>query len=393
MQRFHSLRDQTPWPPEWEGQFRTAIARQLAHYYPIFLIFTSLFQFFNLSYTLCYTHFRLNTAASRVYFALYLLLMIVSLLSLLGLRLEARRERFGCIMAMQYLYAAIALLWGIAITVYDQRVSDQIYVYTLVILTIAVLSYMPPKVFLPLFVCGQLLLMMALPVFQPTGRDNYGGFVNSAAFCLIALLISYYRYFNVRRSFEHQKIIELKTQELVAKSEELDYVANHDPLTGLWNRRSLDSYLEELAAGCQPQSETVIGVFMIDVDNFKDYNDRFGHLKGDSCLKQVAQTMEQCLTSGRLFRYGGEEFLYTVSGPDVVFLHQMGERLRQVVEGLRIPAAKAGHVVTISVGFSCAPVRQGWDWDRLLQTADQALYQAKATGKNKAVSFDSPFCV
>ncbi len=390
MQPFASFRNRASWSPEWEAQFRNSAAQQLAHICPLFLIGTMLFQLFNLSYTLYYTDFRLYTSPSRVYTVLYVILFLASLLGLLGLRYEVRRERSDRILLMQYLYAAVALLWGISVTAYDQRVSNQIYVYTLVILAIALLTYMPPKFSLPFFLCGQLLFMAALPVFQPADVDNHSGFVNSAAFCFIALLISYCRYNNARRSFEHQQIIQEKTQELVAKSEELDYVANHDPLTGLWNRRYLDLYLEQLIRTCQQQPETGIGVFMIDVDNFKDYNDAFGHVMGDTCLKRAAQAMEQCCASVRFFRYGGEEFLYVAPADRPEALYQLGERVRQAVEDLQIPAAEAGHVVTISVGCSYAPVRQESDWDRLLQAADQALYRAKAAGKNKV---DDPLAV
>lgn len=374
-----------PWPrtphtPEWEAQFQISLARKLTREHTVFLIGTALFQLFNLLYTLFYTGFRLHTPASRVYFSLYLALLLIVLGSLLALWLEVRRDRFDRILRLQNLYVTCALLWSICVTVYDQRVSDQIYTYLLILLAISVLAYLPPRISLPLFLGGQLLFMTALPLFQPDGRDNYGALVNSAAFCLIALFISVSRYFGARRSAEDQQIIQ-------EKNRELDNVANRDPLTGLWNRRYLDHFLDELIRS--GQGPNGVGVFILDVDNFKQYNDSYGHVMGDACLKRIAAALESCCDSGRVFRFGGEEFLYVAPTGQLEPLHQLAEQVRQTVEALQIPAGPEGRVVTISVGCSLAPICRTEDWDRLLRAADQALYQAKSAGKNRVAP---PLC-
>ena len=178
-----------------------------------------LFQLFNLIYVLSYTGFRLHTQASRVYFTLYLIQLAASLIALLLLRHAFRQAHLRRFLAGQYLYCAVLLLWSIAITVYDQRTSDQLYVYMLILISVAMLSYQPPRYSFPLFLTGQLLLMAALPLFQPAGVDNYGNYVNSAAFSTMAILISCSQYFNARHSFAHKQIIEEKSRELLAKSE------------------------------------------------------------------------------------------------------------------------------------------------------------------------------
>ena len=88
-------------------------------------------------------------------------------------------------------------------------------------------------------------------------------------------------------------------------------MANHDALTGLWNRRFLEFFLDGLF--CQ-KNETEMAVLMIDVDYFKQYNDTYGHQKGDECLKRIAGAMKLVVSRGRLFRYGGRRVCLRRSG-------------------------------------------------------------------------------
>ena len=127
---------------------------------------------------------------------------------------------------------------------------------------------------------------------------------------------------------------------------------------------------------------------MIDVDNFKDFNDVFGHVKGDECLKKVAKAMDASCNDGSLFRYGGEEFLLILPSAAQADCCEAGERLRQEVESLGIPAAAQGQSVTISIGCAVGPITCEDDWDCLLRTSDRALYQAKAQGKNRFYAFE-----
>jgi two-component system chemotaxis family response regulator WspR len=127
---------------------------------------------------------------------------------------------------------------------------------------------------------------------------------------------------------------------------------------------------------------------MIDVDNFKKYNDSFGHLAGDEVLKKVAVAVQGCLRRpGDLAaRYGGEEFAAVLPGTDEAGAQLIGERICRSVEALALPhgADGAGAVVTISVGDSATkPLPDGVP-AQLLALADEALYDAKRSGKNQA---------
>ena len=175
-----------------------------------------------------------------------------------------------------------------------------------------------------------------------------------------------------------------QNREILEKSAELDFIANHDALTVLLNQRFLSTWLQGRFAGGQPAQP--LGAFMIDIDDFKQYNDSFGHLQGDECLKRVAGALQLQMETGRLFRVGGEEFLYLLPDPAPGDGQRVGRRLCSAVEQLRIDHSTAAGVVTVSIGFARGNPTDMAGWKRLLADADAALYQAKAEGKNQVAA-------
>lgn len=163
-------------------------------------------------------------------------------------------------------------------------------------------------------------------------------------------------------------------------------MAHTDPLTGLANRRqfeaNLDSALAAVARYGGPCS-----VALIDVDDFKQYNDAHGHLAGDALLKTLAEVMRgQVRGSDLLARYGGEEFGLIMPGTGRAEAQLTAERLRTRVDAYVFSEATSqpGGRLTISAGVSAAP-HDGMDAHTLLRRADEALYTAKRTGKNRVV--------
>lgn len=182
-------------------------------------------------------------------------------------------------------------------------------------------------------------------------------------------------------------------QRLSVANHKLEELASSDGLTGLCNRRSMDERVD-VAFAHATMLEGAFGLLMLDIDNFKKYNDHYGHQDGDDCLRKVAgaigATVEAANTSGLTVdafaaRYGGEEFSVVLPGVSVAALQQVANSIVQAVRQLGIAHAKNDHwqVVTISVGGArCAPA-QGEVGD-LFRAADAQLYQAKKNGRNRA---------
>jgi diguanylate cyclase (GGDEF)-like protein len=166
---------------------------------------------------------------------------------------------------------------------------------------------------------------------------------------------------------------------------DLEALATRDGLTGLANRRAFDvRFAEESRRALRDQSP--LSLLMIDVDCFKLYNDANGHLKGDECLQAIARSIGGELWRDTDFsaRYGGEEFAVVMPNTPLSGAMLTAERLRRAVEGLRIPheASTVCDRVTLSIG---GVVALGRDFapERLIASADAALYRAKRAGRNR----------
>lgn len=162
-----------------------------------------------------------------------------------------------------------------------------------------------------------------------------------------------------------------------------------DPLTGVFNRRHFDDVLQTEWRRAA-RNGAPFAVLMIDVDNFKAYNDHYGHRAGDRVLQQVAaEMMATFQRAGDLVaRYGGEEFIVLLAGADSNVAAMRAEMLRWRVEQLRIPheALGAGGVVTISVGVASTVPASDNECGELIGEADDELYQAKRSGRNRVAS-------
>ncbi len=161
---------------------------------------------------------------------------------------------------------------------------------------------------------------------------------------------------------------------------DLEFLASHDTMTGIYNRRKFF----ELATAIFDSSSELFAA-MIDIDNFKSINDKYGHDVGDKTIKLVTKTIEERLSKGAVFcRMGGEEFAVVCDmGKEEEFL-SLFESIREAVESLEIESGKGTVKTTMSVGLS-KQNETVKDIDELLKNADKALYEAKNGGRNKVV--------
>ncbi|MDP9799737.1 diguanylate cyclase (GGDEF)-like protein [Catenuloplanes nepalensis] len=175
-----------------------------------------------------------------------------------------------------------------------------------------------------------------------------------------------------------------RTRELEEANARLEQLAVTDPLTGLTNRRRLDSLLAaEWRRAARPRHP--LSVAMIDIDHFKGYNDHYGHQGGDRCLATVAATVaEHVRSTDHVARYGGEEFCIILPETPLADALVVAERVRSAVEALREPHALSPHgIVTVSIGVAAALPHPDRDVDSLVKRADECLYAAKRAGRNR----------
>lgn len=376
-----------------EKRFHQMIERKTSLLFLLIAVFVTLFQLYNIFYVLIYTDGRLHTVASRIYMLMYLVMLLFTFAVLVIRSVWFRKntvpkERFTLLYGF---YGGVLVFWSVCLTLYDQRVSDNLNVFLTVALSSAGLIYMKPAFSVTVYTLSELLFLVELPYFQQGGiQDHYGKYVNSICFALLALFVSLYRNYTLRQDFLNQETIANQTRKIEEQNKTLDYIANHDTLTGLGNRHCLDTYITDLTNSETPRRSAVL---MIDIDFFKQYNDAFGHLKGDECLRTVAEFMEKFCSSGRLFRYGGEEFLCLMTD-----LAEWGDgylaaiALCWGVEGLELPAANGQKNLTVSIGCTEGMIERPEDFMKLLNQADKALYSAKNTGRNRVVRYeDGPF--
>jgi diguanylate cyclase (GGDEF)-like protein len=169
----------------------------------------------------------------------------------------------------------------------------------------------------------------------------------------------------------------------------LEKLSHEDGLTNLANRRQFDLYLTNQMALARRKRQT-LALVMCDVDEFKSYNDRYGHQAGDECLRLVAAALKSCCRrpTDLAARYGGEEFALIL--PDTAFAGAIGiaEQARQAVARLKIPHlhSPAGDFVSFSGGVSIFVAQFNMTEAQLIQSADEALFQAKHEGRNRIVS-------
>jgi len=166
--------------------------------------------------------------------------------------------------------------------------------------------------------------------------------------------------------------------------------AIRDGLTGLHNHRFFQESLEKRLN--QAKTEDILGLFLLDVDHFKKFNDTYGHQAGDFILQEVAKILKLKVKPEDLVaRYGGEEFVAIISGPNEKTIIDTAEKIRKTVEKAAFKTGKVRLSVTASLGGTIYKPEKltGIKKDELIKQADQALYQAKEKGRNQVVIFDT----
>lgn len=183
-----------------------------------------------------------------------------------------------------------------------------------------------------------------------------------------------------------EKIL-LRTQELQSANNLLQNLANRDALTGIYNRHYFNEYMTQEFTN-SIENSLPLGILVIDVDDFKKYNDFYGHIEGDQLLKTIANCMGEVLPEeGMLARYGGEEFVVVISDFERDDVIRLAEEIKQNIETRNlIHEGREEGIITVSIGVATLDeASQYTTMNDFINDADQKLYVGKKNGKNKVV--------
>jgi two-component system cell cycle response regulator len=180
-----------------------------------------------------------------------------------------------------------------------------------------------------------------------------------------------------------RRILELQEQ-LIASRDRLRFEATHDAQTGLLNHATILETIRVEVLRAQ-RERTPLGVIMVDLDHFKEVNDRHGHMAGDTVLQEVAKRMQSSMRPyDSVGRFGGEEFVIVAPGCNLERAAALAERLRQSIAG--DPVQDAGGPIAITASLGVSSVLEASGADQILRATDEALYRAKVQGRNRVVA-------
>jgi diguanylate cyclase (GGDEF)-like protein len=221
--------------------------------------------------------------------------------------------------------------------------------------------------------------LLAYALFQGHAFDPWDLFVMTAAGSMITLGVA--GWMIGRRD----DVLERRNEDLRALSERLQGLSATDALTGIANRRTFDERLAVEVARSNRYGAP-LSLVMIDLDHFKELNDSFGHPAGDEVLKRVAVLIDREKRLGDVVaRYGGEEFAAILPHTEPRAAMVWAERVRQLIAGTEVRSEAGALNVTASFGVGGAPHERA-EPAALVEEADQALYQAKRTGRNRVIA-------
>ena len=203
---------------------------------------------------------------------------------------------------------------------------------------------------------------------------------------IISLIANYQMERDLRWNYLRNLLTEIETIRLEKAKDELERLSSSDVLTGLANRRHCDAFLDrEWQVGILYRTQ--LSLLFLDVDDFKAYNDHYGHQAGDICLQKIATVINECVRRPHdlCARYGGEEFIVLLPNTSQESTLQVAEKIRKSVELENIPHAysRVSPHVTISIGVVSMIPQAGLNQNILVEMADKALYNAKKMGRNQ----------
>lgn len=323
-----------------------------------------------------------------VYYGIMYMIMIPAMTVFLSVFSRLARDIPGHKTGIRYtgiFFNGFILIWCAGISLLDQLSNGQVIVYVMAVIAIAVTPVYEPLLLLMIYSAVHSVFLLLMPHFQQSAEMVFANGVNSTSFLVISWAIGCMRYRKCADDFNNKKLLQKKSDELILvnkKLEEanrkLEILSRTDSLTGLYNRFMFDRTIEDEWSRCKKHSMP-LSLIIADIDNFKLYNDRYGHLAGDFCLQKIAEILASCADrpSSTVARYGGEEFVVLLPETAEKTAFELAEQIRKRVEKTAVPHAGPSDNVTISLGVNTVIPSDESSADEFINNTDKALYRAK----------------
>ena len=331
---------------------------------------------------------RWANALTGMQVAIALALLACGVLAHILLRRNVSHGYWG--FALQTVFCVSYLAFGAAAAIQDVAIGNGIATFLVLCMGTAVVSLMRPAFSTMVFgvTFATFWIILRGSTIDPTLLASLQ--IQAISVVLVAQLISVMMWHQYTRTVLLQRALERTNEALLNKQQELEFLAERDTLTGLYNRRKfLQLAQHELDRLARVPGN--ISVLMLDLDFFKRVNDQYGHPMGDLVLQQVAARLAALVRSTDvLARMGGEEFIVLMPHTDRTGALKLAEKLRIAVRARPMELQGQLLPITASLGVTGLNSNQQASLDSLYATADQALYNAKKQGRDRVVWADAP---
>ncbi|MEA4833488.1 hypothetical protein SDC9_73020 [bioreactor metagenome] len=350
--------------------------------------------------------FQVNKSFSFYsYLTMYSIMIVINLIYLLIINgYEKKSIYINTMNIATVIFVTMIMVWGSIISLMDQRLYGQLMTFVINMITCSVIYYLDSKRMCIPYLISIIFMAVGLPFYQKSSDILIGHYVNLIVFVTISWTVSRIMYRNYTDNYVIKELMkksslllaeEMKENTVINKklelaNEQLKKLALLDELTGLPNRRSFREFIEKKFEN--NSSEQTVSVIMIDIDDFKRYNDLYGHEKGDSALIAVANRLNNIPdnTDQIAIRWGGEEFIFVAFNLNQKEIIEIANDIRLKILELKIQNQESfkDSYLTVSLGTCTAKITSERNICKIIDKADQAMYLAKKNGRNCVVTLE-----
>lgn len=381
--------------PEQKEQFKQYIPTKVYYTERNISIVVALIQLSMIIVFLVNKRLSVHNPRYIAFFSLYVFLLVVTCISLVSYRYTVRKRKYRVFFLLRRTYAIMLCIWVMGITYLELEGGKGLSSYYYLIPTTAAMLLLNPFESIAIFGGAWVVLSCIILNSGAASETAFGNLTNSIFVTVLSLFISYRYYKSTVTEFCDRELIHKQYEEIEDKNNLLLGLVQEDQLTCLYNRHYLTNQLYPLFEECK--KEEYHGMFlMVDIDFFKQYNDLYGHLQGDECLKIIASTLSAvCQSYGAsAIRYGGEEFLVTKICQSAFDPKTIAQKVFEAIKEKHLARSDVElQYVTVSIGGWYGSLNRIETIEHAIQYADEALYEAKSNGRNCSVfskKSDSP---